>query len=61
LESGILQQLVLSSRRVLNQLVDDFITRHAIALGGEVHHDAMPQDRFGTELDIGSIDMGPAR
>lgn len=39
-------------------MVDNFVGVDAVALGGEVYHDAVPQHRPGEGLNVVSGDMG---
>src|ERR671918_354347 len=46
LEAVVMEELVFVRGGNFKEAVDDLIGRDAVALGGEIHHDTMPQHRF---------------
>src|SRR5687768_4310725 len=51
-EPGIAYQLIFLGGRGGNQAVDDLVGGDPVALRGEVHHQPVPQHRFGQCLDV---------
>ena len=47
-----MDELVFVRRGDFEELVDDVVARDAVALGGKIHDDAVPQHRFSQGADV---------
>src|SRR5687767_12945185 len=56
-ESGVIGQFILSGRRGFKQAIDNVVGGNAVALGGEVHDDAVAKHGLGERLNVVNGDV----